>query len=236
MTDPKVILSLIAICISLSALIWNIINQIQQNRRWHQLNSSDIGIKEAEITIWKKVKREEAKNIAWGYTYLNSPNEVNIPYYISLIDSITNQEINIATHVFTAEEAQIELHKIGYDISNVIGFKSFKVNFTIENMGKTIAEKPSVKVEMMFPGYEWQEVLSIQSNTALSGGQTSSLYFSFHFPFDRERPEKLEFRIHIEWKNTDDKIVRKLIPMSWITKDNFWAYGEAEMNAAYTAG
>ena len=66
-SDPKVILSLFALLISSVSLIWTLANEWEQNRRWDNLNSANIAIKEVKMTKWKELTKDEAMKTHWGY-------------------------------------------------------------------------------------------------------------------------------------------------------------------------
>lgn len=54
-SDPKVIISLFAIVISIISLIWTLGNQWEQNRRWNKLNEANVILKDAKLLKWKKL-------------------------------------------------------------------------------------------------------------------------------------------------------------------------------------
>jgi hypothetical protein len=227
-SDPKVIISLLALLVSIFALLWTLANQRGQNRRWDKLNAANPEIKEIKMTIWKEVTKDEAMNIQWGYKPLiyvkaEATNIYTLPYYLSLYDSETNQRIARANPVFTITEAENELKRIDHK-NKVFIFKFFRPLFIVENMGKTVAENLSIKVDAKLPNQEWQPAFTSNAIVNLSGGQTSLIYFDFELPFELELPKQINFRINFQWEDSNNKIFTKIIGAKWTTVDNFWSY------------
>lgn len=52
-SDPKVILSLLAIGISLISFIWTLANQWEQNRRWNSLNAAAVELKAVKFKVYR---------------------------------------------------------------------------------------------------------------------------------------------------------------------------------------
>lgn len=231
-SDPKVIISILALLVSISALVWTLANQWEQNRRWEKLNAPNPEIKEIKMTSYKEVSKEEAMHTIWGYDPLiyakgEATNIFFLPYYLSIHDSATNEKLSRANPVFTIEEVKVELKRIG-QTNKVNIYKLFRPKFIFENMGKTSAKNVSIKVDAKFPNQEWQPAFTSNSTMALSGGQSSSIYFDFELPLKVEHPKQLNFRISIRWLDTNSKLVDKIIYAKWTSNDNFWSYDNGE--------
>ena len=227
-SDPKVIVSILAILISIASLIWTLANQFEQNKRWDKLNAPNPEIKEIRMTIWKEISIPEAQKLDWGYQPdLYGKGEaagiVYLPYYLILYNTESNERIPRVNPVFTIDEAKQELLRLEYR-GNINVFKHFKPRITIENMGKTTAKDLTCTVDSKLPNIEWQNAFISKASINLSGGQQSQIMFEFEFPFDIQMPEVLRCKIRFEWKNANGKTEHKTIGAKWTSSDGIWSY------------
>jgi hypothetical protein len=227
--DPKVVISLLAIVISIISLIWTLSNQFEQNRRWDLLNAPNPEFKEAKWVNFKEVSREDAMNINWGYepNLYGKGEATNIyvmPYYLAIYDVVTEQKLNAANSVFTVQEAENEIKRINFK-GKVFLLKVLKGRFTIENMGKTMANQLSIKVSFKSKGAE--SLIPIHINPPyinLSGGQSTMIEFEFNNPIHIKLPEYINFQVNLEWKDSNDKTFSKLVTCKWMGNSNHWYY------------
>jgi len=231
-SDPKMILSLLALIVSIVALIWTIANQGDQNRRWEKLNAANPEIKEIKMIAYKEVGQNEAMNIDWGYKpeiYAKgeASNIFFLPFYLSMRDSSTNEPITRANPVFTIAEMEAELKRIGHK-NKVFIFKHLKPKFVVENMGKTSVEDLTIQVDAKIPGQECQSAFTSNSKMTLAGGQLSTFFIEIEFPFEIELPKEINFRLFLEWKNIHGKSASKKTYAKWTSADNFWSYDNGE--------
>jgi hypothetical protein len=231
-SDPKVVLSLLALLVSIVALIWTLANQTEQNRRWEKLNAANPEIKEIKMVSYKEVSKDEAMNTNWGYDPLiyakgEATNVFYLPYFLSLYDSKTNEKIANANPVFTFSEIETELKRIGY-CNNIMVFKHFRPKFVIENMGKTSADNLSIQIDAKIPGQEWQPTFSSNVQITLSGGQVSTIFFDIDLPLNIPLPEQISFKITFSWIDIHSKNLSNIINSKWTTKDNLWSYENGE--------
>lgn len=231
-SDPKVIISLLALIVSIVALIWTLANQSEQNRRWEKLNDPNPVIKEINMTSFKEITKEDALKTKWGYEphiYAKgeATNLFSLPYFLSLHDLTTNERLTKVNPIFTIDEIEPELKRIGYT-KEVTAYRYFKPKFTIENMGKTSTENLSIKVDAKLPGQEWLSAFTSNSKISLSSGQVSTFFIELELPLNIELPKHINFRINLNWKDIHSKSVSRLIDAKWTTNDNFWSYGNDE--------
>jgi hypothetical protein len=227
-SDPKVIVSILAIILSIVSLIWSLANQFDQNKRWDKLNAPNPEINEIRMTICKEISISEAQKLDWGYQPdLYGKGEatgiVYLPYYLSLYNPESNEKIPRVNQVFTIDEAKQELLRLDYR-GDINVFKHFKPRITIENMGKTTAKDFTCSVHLKLPNIEWQNAFISNALINLSGGQQTQIMFEFEFPFDIQIPELLRCKIRFEWKNANGKIENKTIGAKWTSSDGIWSY------------
>jgi hypothetical protein len=231
-SDPKVILSFLALIVSIVALIWTLANQAEQNRRWEKLYAANPEIKEIKMIAYKEVRKDEAMNIDWGYKpEIYAKGEATdiffLPFYLSLRDSSTNEPIMRANPVFTIAEVEKELKRIGHK-NKVFVFKHLKPKFVIENMGKTPVEDLNIQVDTKTPGQNWQSAFTSNSKLTLASGQTTTFFIEIEFPFEIELPKEINFSLSLEWKNIHGKSTSKKTYAKWTSEDNFWSYDNGE--------
>ena len=227
-SDPKVVLSLLALLVSIVALIWTLANQAEQNRRWEKLNAANPEIKQIKMVTYKEVTKDEAMKTNWGYDPLiyakgEATNIFYLPYFLSLYDLTTNEKISKANPVFTFSEIEAELKRIGHS-NKIMVFKHFKPKFEIENMGKISVENLSIQIDAKIPGQEWQSAFTSNAQITLSGGQVSTIITDFELPVNIALPAQISFKITFTWIDIHSKNLSKTINAKWTTNDNFWSY------------
>lgn len=97
-SDPKVIISILALVISVASLIWTLANQWGQNRRWEKLNNANPELKEVRLINWKEITAEEVHSTEWGYKpdiYAKgeATNNYTLPYHLIARDSANNYTV-----------------------------------------------------------------------------------------------------------------------------------------------
>ena len=229
-SDPKVIVSLLAILISIVSLIWTLANQWEQNRRWEKLNNANPELKEVRLINFKEITAEEAHSTEWGYKpdiyeKGEASNNYSLPYYLIARDS-SNNKIEGINKVFTLIQIKQELIRINYKGKNVIANKLFRPKFIFENMGKTDARELSINIEAKLPNQEWQNAFTSNASISLAGGQSSTVHFDFELPIDLELPQQISFKVFLKFKDVNNKSIEKFISVKWTPNDNFWSYEE----------
>lgn len=66
-SDPKNAISLFALLISITSLIWTLASQWEQNRRWDAVNLGRVELTDVGFIIWREISKEEALSTNWGY-------------------------------------------------------------------------------------------------------------------------------------------------------------------------
>lgn len=227
-SDPKVIISLLALLISLMSLIWTFSNQWEQNRKWDKLNEGNPEILEIRLQNWKEFTKEQAMNIQWGYEPLlfekgEASEKYVTPYCLIMKDANSNKKITNINPVYSIPEAENELKRIGYT-GEVILYRLFKPRFGIENMGKTEVRDLSVFIDAKLPNQEWNRAFTSNANINLTASQKSTITFTFEFPLTSILPEQISFKIHFSYLDYKNKKNEKIIGAKWTSSDNFWSY------------
>jgi hypothetical protein len=229
-SDPKVIISLLAILISTVSLIWTLANQWEQNRRWEKLNNGNPELKEVRLINWKELNESEAHSTEWGYKpdiYGKGEAMDNyvLPYYLIVRDS-TNNKIEGINKAFTIVEIHQELQRINYKGKNIIINKFFRPKFVFENMGKTETKELTIKIDAKLPDQDWLNVFTSNTSINLAGGQSSAIVFDFELPLNLQLPRQISFKVFLKFKDVNDRSIEKFISVKWTTNDNFWSYEE----------
>jgi len=228
LADPKVIISLLALLIAGISLIYTLANQSKQNRRWNKLNEGNPEIAEIRLLNWKELTKEEAMSIQWGYDpHIYGKGEASdkfvIPYRLTLRDANTNELISNINPVFTFQEVEQELKRVGFKGKVKIS-KLFKPIFVIENMGKTEVRSLTIIIDAKLPEQEWNRAFTSNTPINLTGSQKSTVHFSFELPVETILPEQISFKIHFKYLDYNNKETEKIIGAKWTTNDNFWSY------------
>ena len=222
-----IIISLIALFVSGASLLWTLANQWEQNRRWESLNNGNPEVKEINMTKWKELTKEEAINTQWGYNPTiygkgEIDNKFILPYRL-VVRNASNEKIDRVNPVFTVHEVKQELIRIGYKGEASINML-FRPLFVIENMGMTVVKNLAIKIDAKLPDQEWQKAFTSNTTINLAGHQTSTIFFDFELPFDKQLPIQINFKIHFTFQDVNNKNVEKFINAKWTTNDNFWSY------------
>jgi hypothetical protein len=231
-SDPKVIISITAIIISVVSLFWTLANQWEQNRRWENLNNANPELLEIRLINWKEITHDEAHNKNWGYNPLiyakgEATDLYVLPYKLVARDSFNNK-IERVNSVYTLTEIQQELNRIQFKGKSHSVAMLFRPKFTFENMGKTVTQELSIIIDAKLPKQSWQNAFTSNTTINLSGGQTTSVHFDFELPIGIELPPQISFRISLKYKDVNNEMVKKELFAKWTTTNNFWSYEEKE--------
>ena len=226
-SDPKVIISIFAIVISIASFIWTLGNQWEQNRRWDKLNVANVVVKRAILKRYKKINRAEGLAIDWGY----KPNiygsdfddEFIIPYKLVVVDNQTNKLITTINGAYTINGIRQELARINYKGEGTV-FMHFEPKFELENKGKTNAKDLDVKVDIKYNDVDWQRAFTSNSKIELSGDQISTIELEMDYPVSVEIPDEIFFKVQLSYLDIHDNVIEKEINTKWISKNNTWSY------------
>lgn len=225
--DHKLMISVIALLIALGNLVWSFVNQKEQNSRWEMLNAPNPQIKNAELISIKELPLSEANQTKWGYNQKyyakNGTTNIVVLYYILIAKDSLNRIIENINPVFTIPEIVNELKRISFKGPYSI-HKKYRPSFTIENMGRTETKNLSIKIDAKFPGLDWQNVFKDLTKINLAIGQSSSMTYDLYVPVNDELPEKIEYRISLNYKGIDNRLIYKEINTKWESTNNLWTF------------
>ncbi len=232
-TDPKVIISLFALLISVVGFIWTLANQWEQNRRWDKLNAANVTIKDVKFIRFKELSKAEAINTQWGYDpTIYSTERLNIyqlPYFLTARNAKTSKLIKGFNQVFTIDEVEQEIKRIGYT-EKIFLSKAFKPLFIFENLGKTDAYDLSIKIEIKWSENEWENIFNSNAKITLATGQSSNVSFGFEIPVESKLPPVINYKITLTYRDVNNNFIEKEIKAKWTSNDNYWSYGEESSN------
>ena len=233
-SDPKVILSLLAIIVSIVSLIWTLSNQWEQNRRWEEVNNANVEVKEMGFVRWKQMPKEEALSTDWGYNPVIYDNgdgaQTFLPYRLIARDQNGKQIDNI-NPVFTVNDLNKEINrliKIGdlpANFSNASIHKLFRTRFVIENLGKTTAKNVEASVFSKFSSQDWTNTNLQSPKLTLSAGQQSTISINLELPLNVDLPSDISFKILLKFQDVNNNSKQKEVIGKWDTYNNLWSYG-----------
>lgn len=226
-SDPKVIISIFALLISIGNFLWSLANQFEQNRRWEELNTGNPKLKEVKFLNRKELSLEEAKNIDWGYRPLiYSKDELQdnyvLPYCLIAKDSVSKIPLKINT-VFTIKDVEAELHRIGFN-GKYLAFRLFRPIFYFENMGKTEIKNFGIKIQFKNFKGDWEIATEQKVIANLAAGQTCNTFLDFELPVSAEIPPDLTFKVILSYMNINSNKFESEIGVKWINENNYWTY------------
>lgn len=231
-SDPKVILALFALIVSIGSLICTLANQWEQNRRWDALNVGMVELKETKFFTWRELTRDEAFSTNWGYDplILGSPEawgKFRLVYFLQLRDPTTGTPIPKANPVFSLAEVETEVRRLGIS-QPVAVFRAFRPVFVFENIGKSEVTDCRIRIDMRLPSNDWQT--AFESNTAvrIPPAQSVNVSFDFAIPLEQAIPNELSFKINVQFKNIHGQLRSREIVASWESQRDYWFYGKAD--------
>lgn len=225
--DPKVLISILAILISIVSFISTLANQSEQNRRWDKLNVANVIVKRAILKRYKSISKADGLTTNWGY----KPNiygsdiddEYIIPYKLVVVDKLTDKLITTINAGYTVEEIKQELGRINYKGEGTI-FMHFEPKFEIENKGKTDAKNLNITVDIKYNKIDWQRAFSSNTKIELSGDQVSTIELEMDYPINMDIPDEILFKIKLSYLDIHENKIEKEIITKWISKNNSWSY------------
>lgn len=228
-SDPKVVISILALLVSIISVIWTLANQFDQNRRWDALNIAKVEFKEAKFYIWREMTKEEALKTQWGYEPLivGSPeawNKLTLPYFLQLRDMATGVVVPHTNPVFTVGEAEAEARRVGFN-SPVVLFRAFRPVFIFENGGKTEATDCNIQVSIKLGDDVWKPAFASNAPVRIPVAQSVNVSFDFAVPLQVAIPDVIRFKIQTEFSDISGKRPKRELVAGWESKRNYWFYG-----------
>lgn len=231
-SDPKVLLSLLALLVSLCALIWTISNQYEQNRRWDKLNAANPIVSDIKMLRWKKLSKDQAFKMSWGYkpTIFGSGDLDDmyiLPYRLVVRESLTNELISSINSCYTIEEVEAELTRIKFK-GKVNVLREFTIKIELLNKGKTDVNDLGIQVDAKIDEEDWQSAFTSNAVIALSTEQNSTIHFKIEFPVQLSLPNVISLKIHMLYKDVHSNSLSKVVNAKWTSVDNFWSYSKTD--------
>lgn len=229
-SDPKVILSLLAIFISLASLIWTLANQWEQNRRWDVLNIAAIELKEAKFHVYRELSKKEATSTNWGYSPLiySSPDnwdKYHILYFLQLRNSTDASLIPNANPVFTINEVEEEIKRLQIK-SPVVLYRSFRPIFFFDNHGRTDATECNIEIYMKPDDEPWHRSFASNTPVRIPPDKSINVSFEFAIPLQSKIYKRIDYKVHIDFKDLQGNPHTRDLIASWESEHNYWFYGK----------
>ncbi len=224
-TDSKVVISLLALVVSLFTLIWNLANQWEQNRRWEAINAPNIVLRDAKMMPWEKITASQAMTRNWGYVPEIFAGELKDEFLLlsTLKLRTLKDDQPLDAVASTVQEAENEVKRLGL-ASQVKLAKTLRPFFQFENIGKTTAYKTKISVDILdaiSPQKEWRRAFEANSQPDVGVGQLTSAYFDVGLPGDGIIGALL-FRVNTEFEDSKGVKRSSITEFSWDAKANYW--------------
>ncbi len=235
-SDPKVIISLVAILLSAISLLWTFISNREQNRRWDELNLCRVELVDASFIMWKEINLKEALLIDWGYQPILFPHvenglltgKVRIPYELLLINPATQKRIPNSNGFFTISEAEQEIKRLGLDKSknNWLIVKHFQASFVFKNIGNTTASDLRADITVEYPefGLDPQKIVETGVIRNLYPNTKTGINADMLIPVESTLPDKFLFNVVISYKDSHNDSKERNILVTYDSKTNNWYY------------
>lgn len=228
-SDPKVWISILALAVSVGSLVWTLVTQRDQNRRWDALNAGSVELKEAKFYVWREVTRDEALTINWGYNPLlfssaDAYNKFRIVYFLQLRDPVSGAPVPHANPVFTMSEVDNEVKRLGVK-PPISVFRAFRPVFILENTGKTEVTDCHIEIDMRAGEEEWRRAFTANTPIRIAPGQPVNVSYDFALPFNTEIPKQISFRLHATFTDLHGRKRKRDVTASWESERDYWFYG-----------
>ncbi len=232
--DPKNAISLFALLISITSLIWTLASQWEQNRRWDALNLSRVELTDVGFIIWKEMSKEEALSTNWGYKptlYSVVQNRIHqgkyqLPYELVLMDS-DNKGIPDSHGFFTLVEAQQEIARLGLKPpGNLQVFRHYQIQFNFKNTGSTAAKENTIRITAHMPDAEKPvDVFASVEPIDLLPASTINAVANLFVPLNAALPQIMKFSVTLTYKDAHGVVNTRGLPIVYDASQNYWTYG-----------
>lgn len=227
-SDPKVVLSLLALFISGISLVWTLANQFEQNRRWDSINAASIELSRPCLQVFREITKKEYQSIDWGYvtTLYGAADSID---RLQMVNCLRARERNSEQLILgidpasTVEELNGEIARKGYkrDFELV---KDYRPIFYLRNNGKTDAENWSASVDVYSVDGRWVAVAPVSKPMVIHPNQEVNITFDIIIPIETSIPERLPFRIKMSFEDVNRKRHQSEIKITWTAPLNYWVY------------
>jgi hypothetical protein len=230
-SDPKVVISLLALVVSIVGLIWTLANQWDQNRRWESINAPNIVLREARMLPREKLTAANAKARNWGYDPEIFGSELNDEFHLLTafrLNVINGQSLVSVRQFSTIEEAEANYKRLGSDNRATID-KILRPHLQFENIGKTTARAVNIAVDVLEAigaKKEWRRAFDANSRPNVGPGQQTSVHFDIGLPVPA-KIDSLAFKISQKFKDDNGAEFSSETEISWDAQNNYWHYSPA---------
>jgi hypothetical protein len=212
MLDP-IIISILALTVSICGTIWTIHSSREQNRRWDALHLGRLSLNDVEFVVWHELTEEEIGSTKWGY----SPDIIKLisekgvykgKYHVMcelfLFSKSQNAKLPKSNGFMTASDASKEIqrlkgHSIQIDVNDLEIRRQYLVVFDVKNIGSTDVTNFNVEVDVDgLSGKQGSKETFIRRQTAIliSPGKSFYLNGDFYTPLEFQLPERFSFTLN----------------------------------------
>ena len=229
-SDPKVILSLIALGISFISFIWTLVNQFGQNSRWYSLNVAAVELKDVKFKVYRELTKKEAITMNWGYSpliynSLDNWDKYQMIYFLQLHNAGDNLLIPHANPSFTINEVEDEVKRLHVK-SPVNIYRSFMPIFYFDNKGKKDATECTIEIHMKPDNNPWHKSFTSNTPVRIPPGKAINVVFEFAIPIQSTMYKRINFKIKLSFKDLHGNVHMRDIVASWESDKNYWFFGK----------
>ena len=227
-SDPKTVLAIFALVVSIGTFLWSLANQSEQNRRWDVINSASVELSRQRFQPFRQIPRSEFTTTDWGYltTLYGSEDSADRLEMINCLrarDAVTGQLIPNFSPVFTINEVSAESHRVGFK-GEINIRKLYRPTFYLKNNGKTIATHCIISVDLRQPSGEWRVIYPPSQPQQIHPGQEVNAMIEWELPLQETLPEKLPFRVNVSYQDVNGRSHKRETYITWTSALNYWVY------------
>lgn len=227
-SDPRTWIALLAIILTLFNLVWQFVNQSEQNRRWDMLNAGLVELRNPHFQVFKVVSREEARTKNWGFPMLlygtpDSLEQLQVFCMLRARDPDTGELIPGVNSEFSIAEMLEELKRKQWNKPAQIT-KYFRVYFPVKNEGKTAVTDVELSVEAQNPDGTWIAIVPPQKCPRLAAGADTKVFSEYDMLPDAILPKSIRYKVNISYNDVNGKRQHSVTPIVWLSELNQWNY------------
>ncbi len=208
LNNPAIVISIGALVISILGLLYTFLKDRDNNRRWDSINLSRLVVREVRLANWRTIERAQFGKITWGYSdplaiasHDHSGN-MDIDHLIIPIQIVAvHPQEGVLTGLNCITEGEL-VHQLAENGKNVKDFtfqKLIRVDFSIENVGATIAS--DVVYDASIPDGVEGSAKKQPKQLSMKPGERSFGSTSIRIPFGEPFPKELKFSINLSHKD-----------------------------------
>jgi len=228
-----IVISLLALGISIASIGVSIWSSVEQKRQWRATSLGRVEITDVSFISWRTYSEEELKNTKWGYKVGLQPiledNKVSklysLPSRLIAYDPTNKRPYPNVTGL-TLDEIQSKLQNSQGLPNSVIPAKQFQLQWRLQNVGATAVSDFKIAVDKKLPDSEQWEESDWGQPAEVGPGRIVSKLLDLFAPVNLALPEKMSFRVRLEYVNIENDKIERSIPVYYDSLTGAFNFGE----------